>query len=77
MLAVKGIYDGKQIQLNRPIIVKGPVDVIVTFLGWATAEEDELTSQTMAKVAMDGGSFVWLNHPDEDGIYTDEDGEPV
>lgn len=37
----------------------------------------DLNPETMTAIAISGGAFNWLYDPAEDGIYTDEDGEPV
>jgi len=36
-----------------------------------------LDATTMTNITMAGGAFEWLNDPREEGIYSDEDGEPV
>jgi len=77
MLAIRGIYDGKQIRFEQPVTVEEPVEVIVTFLGETQIGENELTGKKIAEIAMAGRSFDWLNDPEKDGIYTDEDGEPI
>lgn len=57
------------------------VDVFVEFLltrySGKQLENDDLDATELAKMAMVGGAYDWLNDPAEDGIYSDEDGEPV
>jgi predicted DNA-binding protein (MmcQ/YjbR family) len=43
----------------------------------ALKQDDDLSPETMAHLAARGGAFDWLLEPAEDGIYTDDDGEPV
>ncbi len=53
------------------------VDFLLTRYRVEQATEDDLNAAELAKIAMMGGAFDWLNDPAEDGIYSDEDGEPV
>ncbi|MCE7989325.1 MAG: toxin-antitoxin system, antitoxin component, Xre family protein [Caldilinea sp. CFX5] len=53
------------------------VDFLLTRYQAEQATEDDLNAAELAKIAMAGGAFDWLNDPAEDGIYSDEDGEPV
>lgn len=46
-----------------------PQEVIVTFLG---TDKDELLHKEIYKIAETGGSFDFLNAPEED-IYSDND----
>ena len=69
MLSVNAIYDGKELKLKDKIDIKGPHNVIVTFLD---EPEDEMTSTTMHEIAMEGGVFTFLESPEED-VYTDND----
>lgn len=64
MLAVKGLFDGKNIQFLEKININHPQEVIITFLD---TPETELY-KTISKL----GSFDFLNAPDED-IYSDKD----
>ncbi len=38
---------------------------------------DDPTPEMMTQLAAAGGAFDWLLDPDEDALYSDEDGEPV
>ena len=42
-----------------------------------TAVTDDLPVELLTQVAAKGGAFAWLNDPAEDGLYSDDDGEPV
>lgn len=53
------------------------VDFLLTRYRVEQATKDDSDATEMAKIAMAGGAFDWLNDPAEDGIYSDEDGEPV
>lgn len=56
------------------------VDVFVEFLLTRYSmqpENNDLDATELARIAMLGGAFDWLNDPAEDGIYGDQDGEPV
>lgn len=53
------------------------VDFLLTRYRGEQATEDDLDTAELAKLAMMGGAFDWLNDPAEDGIYSDKDGEPV
>ena len=53
------------------------VDFLLTRYRVEQATEDDLDTAELAKIAMMGGAFDWLNDPAEDRIYSDEDGEPV
>ncbi len=69
MISVKALFDGKKIKLPEKINSMEPQEVIVTFLG---ADKDEALYQEIHKIAERGGSFIFLNTPDED-IYSDAD----
>ena len=69
MKAVKGLFDGKRVQLLEKIEVKEPQEVIITFLG---TNENEALQQGIYKLAEISGSFDFLNGPEED-IYSDDD----
>ncbi len=69
MISVKALFDGKKIKLLEKINISEPQEVIVTFLG---TDKDELLHQEIYKIAETGGSFDFLNAPDED-IYSDND----
>lgn len=53
------------------------IDFLLTRYGVKPTEENDLDAAELSKIAMLGGAFDWLNDPAEDGIYSDEDGEPV
>ncbi|MEI2608280.1 MAG: hypothetical protein V9G20_06570 [Candidatus Promineifilaceae bacterium] len=38
---------------------------------------DDLSPVVMTRMVTEGRAFDWLNNPEEDGIYSDADGEPV
>lgn len=38
---------------------------------------NDLSSATMTRIVAEGRAFEWLNNPEEDGIYSADDGEPV
>ncbi|PIU54917.1 MAG: hypothetical protein COS88_06165 [Chloroflexi bacterium CG07_land_8_20_14_0_80_51_10] len=69
MIAVRGLFDGKEIKLLEKVDVREPQEVMITFLG---IKEDEALYQGIYKLAEAGGSFDFLNAPDED-IYSDDD----
>jgi hypothetical protein len=69
MLSVKAVYDGKELKFNEEIHVRTPHAVIVTFLD---EPNDEITSSLVQQIAAEGGSFNFLDNPDED-IYSDND----
>lgn len=69
MLAVKGLFDGKNVRLLEKVRVKLPQKVIITFL--ETDENKELR-EWIYKLAEVGGSFNFLNDYKED-IYSDAD----
>ena len=75
-----------QEQLARKIQTLPPsllpmVDVFVDFLltrySFKHPIESDLDVTELTKLARLGGAFDWLDEAGEDGIYTDEDGEPV
>lgn len=53
------------------------VDFLLTRYSFKHATESDLEAAELTKLALLGGAFDWLNEAGEDGIYTDEDGEPV
>ena len=56
------------------------VDLFVDFLLLRyrqIAVTDDLPVELLTQVAAKGGAFAWLNDPAEDGLYSDDDGEPV
>lgn len=67
MLSVNAIYDGKTLVLLDTVEVKKPQRVIVTFLPEA---DDELTAETMHRMAQHGGGLAFLEDEAED-VYTD------
>lgn len=69
MIAVRGLFDGKTIKLLEKVDVKEPQEVIITFLG---AIRDKELYQGIYRIAERGGSFDFLNIPEED-IYSDDD----
>ena len=69
MISVKALFDGKKIKLLEEINIMEPQEVIVTFLG---TDKDGLLHQEIYKIAEIGGSFDFLNAPEED-IYSDND----
>ncbi|MCK4417003.1 MAG: hypothetical protein KAV99_02410 [Candidatus Latescibacteria bacterium] len=69
MIAVKGLFDGRKINLPKNVAVKEPQEVIITFLG---TSEDEALYRGIYRLAETGGSFNFLNAPEED-IYSDDD----
>ncbi len=69
VISVKGIFDGKKVKLLEKVDINEPQDVIITFLG---TSKDELLYQEIYKIAETGGSFDFLNAPEED-IYSDVD----
>jgi len=69
MLSIKGIYDGKNLELLDKVEVNKPRKVIVTFLD---EDEADITNDELLYVAEKGKAFDFLNDMDED-IYTDKD----
>ena len=69
MLAIKGLFDGKRIKLLEKVDVTEHQEVIITFLG---TDEDKSLHRDIYKLAETGGSFDFLNSPEED-IYSDDD----
>ncbi|MGQ9631664.1 MAG: hypothetical protein ACUVXI_15340 [bacterium] len=69
MISVRGLFDGRKFTLLEKVDVKEPQEVIITFLG---AVKDEALYQGIYKLAETGGSFDFLNAPEED-IYSDDD----
>jgi len=53
------------------------VDFLLTQYSVKHVEENNLNTVEMTKIAVLGGAFDWLNGPLEEGIYSDEDGEPA
>jgi len=69
MKSVKGLFDGKEIKLLEDIEIEEPQEVIITFLG---PTDDEKFYKKLYKLAEKGGSFDFLNDPEED-IYSEKD----
>ncbi len=69
MLSVKAIYDGKELKFAEKVQIDTPHAVIVTFLD---EPGDDITSDAMQQIAMEGESFTFLQNPEED-IYSDND----
>lgn len=38
---------------------------------------DDLSPALVTRMVAEGRAFDWLNNPEEDGIYSEDDGEPV
>ena len=53
------------------------VDFLLTRYSVKHSLERELDAAELTKLAVLGGAFDWLNDASEEGIYNDEDGEPV
>lgn len=62
-------YDGKNVKLMDKLDRIKPGKVIVTFLD---EKDTEINNNEILIVAEKGGSFDFLNDPEED-IYTDKD----
>lgn len=69
MLAVKGLFDGKNIKFLEKVQIKKPQEVIITFL---ETDENKKLQDGIYKLAETGRSFDFLNNPAED-IYSDAD----
>lgn len=69
MLAVKGLFDGKNIRLLEKVRIEKPQEVVITFL---ETNENKRSREEIYKLAEIGGSFDFLNEPAED-IYFDSD----
>ena len=69
--AVGTIEHDRRVRLDEPLPagVSGRVRLLILI------EEDELSEQEWLRAAAHGGSFDFLNAPEED-IYTLEDGKP-
>ncbi len=54
------------------------MDFIISRYGaYAYPVADDLSPVVMTRMVAEGRAFDWLNNPEEDGIYSDTDGEPV
>lgn len=54
------------------------MDFIISRYGAYTyPTADDLSPTVMTHIIAEGQAFAWLNNPEEDGIYSDADGEPV
>lgn len=73
MLAVRAVFDGSQIRLLEKAPIDHPRKAIVTFLD-EEPDSDELDNilVKIRTLAEKGGSFDFLNDPEED-IYSDDD----
>lgn len=69
MLSVKAIYDGEKVTLLEKVEIKGPIEVIVTFLDSETSQQ---LQRDIYKLAEQSNSFDFLKEPVED-IYSDND----
>jgi len=69
MLSVKAIYDGEKVTLLEKVEIKGPKEVIVTFLDSETSQQ---LQRDIYKLAEQSNSFDFLKEPVED-IYSDND----
>jgi hypothetical protein len=69
--AIGTIDQGRRVLLDEPLpaSVSGRVRLLILF------GEDELNERDMLRGAAQGGSFDFLNAPEED-IYSLEDGKP-
>ncbi len=67
MLAVKGVFDGHEIKLNKSQLPHEPQQVIVTFLG----TEQQLMHDDIYALASSGKSLEFLSS--EEDIYSDSD----
>jgi len=73
MIAVRAIYDGRQVKFLENIPVTRPTRIIVTFLEDEPLPIDsEISGSDIRYLADKGGSFDFLNDPEED-IYSDDD----
>jgi len=71
MITVRAIYDGRQVQFFENIPVTRPTKIIVTFLeDEPLLSASEISESEMRYLAEKGGSFDFLNDPEED-IYSD------
>ena len=68
MLSIRGIYDGKKLHLSDKVKVNSPRAVIVTFLD---SEKDDLNSEALHLMAVQGGAFDFLKEEEE--VYSDKD----
>jgi predicted DNA-binding antitoxin AbrB/MazE fold protein len=71
MRTIRAIFRGGNLKPLDPIDL--PEN---TFLTVALFESDDLSSEAIAELASEDGSFDFLNDPRED-IYTESDGEAV
>ena len=69
IIGIRDLFDGRKIKLLENVAVKEPQEVIITFLG---DNEDEALCRGIYRLAERGGSFNFLNAPEED-IYSDDD----
>ncbi len=68
MLSVRAIYDGEKVTLLEKVEIKGPKEVIITFLDNETAQQIQ---RDIYKLSEQSNSFDFLKEPVED-IYSDK-----
>ncbi len=70
----------KKVQtLPEPLLreVEDFIDFLLARYHQILTEQDDLAPELMTRLAVTGGTFDWLLDPGEEGVYTDDDGEPV
>jgi len=73
MVAVRAIYDGRQVKFLENIPVTRPTRIIVTFLeDEPLLSDSEISGSEIRHLAEKGGAFDFLEDPEED-IYSDDD----
>ena len=73
MIAVRAIYDGRQVKFLENIPETRPTSIIVTFLeDEPLLGDSEISGSDIRYLADKGGAFDFLNDPEED-IYSDDD----
>ncbi|KUG25784.1 hypothetical protein ASZ90_004380 [hydrocarbon metagenome] len=68
MLSVRAIYDGEKVTLLEKVEIKGPKEVIITFLDNETSQQ---LQRDIYKLSEQSNSFDFLKEPVED-IYSDK-----
>ncbi len=73
MLSVRATYDGQILTLPKGLEIKRPHQVIVVFLDYPSAEEEEpLTAKSLQVLLAENPAFDFLASEEED-IYSEED----
>jgi len=71
MIAVKAVYDGRDVKLPGSIHIYKPQKVIITFLESDDSEDAQIT-EGIAQLVAESKSFNFLKDEEED-VYSDAD----